>query len=105
MPIEYISQKIGFRKVEIKDGIIRINNQRVVFKGTNRHEFDCHTGRYMSEDVMRYDIEMMKKSNMNAVRTSHYPNDPKFLELCDEYGLYVIDENNMETHERVGQLL
>lgn len=98
MPIEYISQKIGFRKVEIKDGIIRINNQRVVFKGTNRHEFDCHTGRYMSEDVMRYDIEMMKKSNMNAVRTSHYPNDPKFLELCDEYGLYVIDENNMETH-------
>ena len=98
MPIEYISQKIGFRKVEIKDGIIRINGQRVVFKGTNRHEFDCHTGRYISEDVMRYDIEMMKKSNMNSVRTSHYPNDPKFLELCDEYGLYVIDENNMETH-------
>ena len=98
MPIEYISQKIGFRKVEIKDGIIRINGQRVIFKGTNRHEFDCHTGRYISEDVMRYDIEMMKKSNMNSVRTSHYPNDPKFLELCDEYGLYVIDENNMETH-------
>lgn len=98
VPIEYISQKIGFRTVEIKDGIIRINGERVVFKGTNRHEFDCKTGRYITEDVMRYDIEMMKKANMNAVRTSHYPNCPRFLELCDEYGLYVIDENNMETH-------
>ena len=98
VPTEYISQKVGFRSVEIKDGIIRINGKRVVFKGTNRHEFDCRTGRYISEDVMRYDIEMMKKSNMNSVRTSHYPNCPRFLELCDEYGLYVIDENNMETH-------
>lgn len=97
-PIEYISQKIGFRTVEIKDGIICINGKRVIFKGTNRHEFDCKTGRYISEEVMRYDIEMMKKSNMNAVRTSHYPNCPRFLELCDEYGLYVVDENNMETH-------
>ncbi len=97
-PIEYVSQKIGFRSVEINDGIIKINGKRVVFKGTNRHEFDCRTGRYISEDVMRYDIELMKKSNMNAVRTSHYPNCPRFLELCDEYGLYVIDENNMETH-------
>lgn len=98
IPIEYISQKIGFRTVEIKDGIIRINGQRIVFKGTNRHEFDCKTGRYITEEVMRYDIEMMKKANMNSVRTSHYPNCPRFLELCDEYGLYVIDENNMETH-------
>lgn len=97
-PIEYISAKFGFRKVEIKDGVIRINGKRVIFKGTNRHEFDCHTGRYITEDVMRYDIEMMKKANMNAVRTSHYPNCPRWLELCDEYGLYVIDENNMETH-------
>ncbi len=98
VPIEYISQRIGYRKVEIRDGIIRINGQRVVFKGTNRHEFDCSTGRYITEEVMRYDIEMMKKNNINAVRTSHYPNCPRFLELCDEYGLYVIDENNMETH-------
>lgn len=97
-PIEYISTKFGFRKVEIKDGVIRINGKRVIFKGTNRHEFDCRTGRYITEDVMRYDIEMMKKANMNAVRTSHYPNCPRWLELCDEYGLYVIDENNMETH-------
>lgn len=98
VPIEYISARFGFRKVEIKDGIIRINGKRVIFKGTNRHEFDCKTGHYISEDVMRYDIEMMKKANMNAVRTSHYPNCPRFLELCDEYGLYVVDENNMEAH-------
>ncbi|MDE6864215.1 MAG: hypothetical protein K2J41_07525 [Eubacterium sp.] len=98
VPIEYISQKIGFRTVEIKDGIIRINGERVVFKGTNRHEFDCRTGRYVTEETMRYDLETMKRSNINAVRTSHYPNAPRFLELCDEYGLYVIDENNMETH-------
>lgn len=98
MPIEYISQKIGFRRVEIKDGIIKINGKRVVFKGTNRHEFDCKTGRYMTEEVMRYDLELMKKSNINSVRTSHYPNCPRFLELCDEYGIYVIDENNMESH-------
>jgi beta-galactosidase len=98
IPIEYISTKIGFRTVEIKDGIIRINGKRVVFKGTNRHEFDCHTGRYISEEVMRRDIELMKANNINAVRTSHYPNCPRWYELCDEYGLYVIDENNMETH-------
>ena len=97
-PIEYISAKTGFRTVEIKDGIIRINGKRVVFKGTNRHEFDCKTGRYISEEVMRRDIELMKKNNINAVRTSHYPNTPRWYELCDEYGLYVIDENNMETH-------
>lgn len=96
--IEYISQKSGFRTVEISNSLILINGERIVFKGVNRHEFDCRTGRYISESVMRYDIEMMKKHNINAVRTSHYPNCPRFLELCDEYGLYVIDENNMETH-------
>ena len=98
IPIEYVSSKTGFRTVEIKDGIIRINGKRVVFKGTNRHEFDCHMGRYISEEVMRQDIEIMKRNNINAVRTSHYPNAPRWYELCDEYGLYVIDENNMETH-------
>ncbi len=97
-PIEYISHKIGFRKVEIKDGIIRINGKRVVFKGTNRHEFDCRTGHYVSEETMLQDIMLMKANNINAVRTSHYPNCPRWYELCDEYGLYVIDENNMETH-------
>ncbi len=98
IPIEYISSKFGFRKVEIKDGIIRINGERVVFKGTNRHEFDCKTGRYITEEVMISDIIQMKRNNINSVRTSHYPNCPRWLELCDEYGLYVIDENNMETH-------
>lgn len=98
IPIEYISAKFGFRKVEIKDGIIFFNGERIVFKGTNRHEFDCKTGRYMTEEVMVSDILQMKKNNINAVRTSHYPNCPRWLELCDEYGLYVIDENNMETH-------
>ncbi len=98
IPIEYISTKFGFRKIEIKDGIIFINGERIVFKGTNRHEFDCRTGRYMTEDVMVSDILQMKQNNINAVRTSHYPNCPRWLELCDEYGLYVIDENNMETH-------
>lgn len=97
-PIEYVSTKFGFRKVEIKGGIININGKRVVFKGTNRHEFDCENGRYVSEDVMISDILQMKRNNINAVRTSHYPNCPRWLELCDEYGLYVIDENNMETH-------
>lgn len=97
-PIEYISTKFGFRKVEIRDGVIRINDRRVVFKGTNRHEFDCRTGRYITEEVMRDDLEKMKRANMNAVRTSHYPNCPRWMELCDEYGIYVIDENNMESH-------
>ena len=97
-PIEYVSTKFGFRKVEIKGGIININGRRVVFKGTNRHEFDCEKGRYISEEVMISDILQMKRNNINAVRTSHYPNCPRWLELCDEYGLYVIDENNMETH-------
>lgn len=97
-PIEYVSTRFGFRKVEIKNGIININGKRVVFKGTNRHEFDCEKGRYISEEVMISDILQMKRNNINAVRTSHYPNCPRWLELCDEYGLYVIDENNMETH-------
>lgn len=97
-PIEYISTKFGFRKVEILDGVIRINDRRVVFKGANRHEFDCRTGRYITEEVMRDDLEKMKRANMNAVRTSHYPNCPRWMELCDEYGIYVIDENNMESH-------
>ena len=97
-PIEYLSSRVGFRTVEIKDGIIRINGKRIVFKGTNRHEFDCYKGRYITEEVMRQDIEIMKKNNINAVRTSHYPNAPRWYELCDEYGLYVVNENNMETH-------
>ncbi|MCD7723857.1 MAG: DUF4981 domain-containing protein [Clostridiales bacterium] len=97
-PIEYISMKFGFRKIEIKENIILINGKRIVFKGTNRHEFDCKRGRHMTEETMQKDIMLMKQNNINAVRTSHYPPCPRWLELCDEYGIYVIDENNMETH-------
>lgn len=98
VPIEYISCKIGFRKIEIRDGIIYLNNERLVFKGTNRHEFTSDQGHHVSREVMISDIVKMKQNNINAVRTSHYPNDPIWLELCDEYGIYLIDETNMETH-------
>lgn len=97
-PIEYLSGKFGFRTIQIKDGVILLNGKRLVLKGVNRHEFDCKTGRYMSEKVMLSDIIEMKKNNINAVRTSHYPNCTRWLELCDEYGIYVFDENNLETH-------
>lgn len=97
-PLEYIGAKIGFRKVEIREGVLLVNNQRVVLKGVNRHEFTCDKGHYVSPEVMEEDIRLMKQNNINAVRTSHYPGDPKWLELCDRYGLYLIDENNMETH-------
>ncbi len=98
IPIEYLSTRFGFRKVEIKNSVIMINGKRVIFKGVNRHEFDCRRGRYMTEEVMQQDIKMLKQNNFNAVRTSHYPPCPRWLELCDEYGIYVIDENNMEAH-------
>lgn len=97
-PLEYIGSKIGFRKVEIREGLLFLNNRRLVLKGVNRHEFSCDTGHYVSAETMEQDIRLMKQNNINAVRTSHYPNDPKWLELCDRYGLYIIDENNMETH-------
>jgi len=95
---QYIGCKIGFRKIEIKDGLLRINGQRIEFKGVNRHEFSCDTGRAIGEEDMIRDILLMKRHNINAVRTSHYPNQTRWYELCDEYGLYVIDETNLETH-------
>ena len=70
----------------------------MLLRGVNRHEFDPDRGRAVGEDVMRADVELMKRHNLNAVRTSHYPPHPRFLELCDELGLYVIDENDLETH-------
>ncbi|WP_053372283.1 glycoside hydrolase family 2 TIM barrel-domain containing protein [Paenibacillus sp. FJAT-27812] len=96
--LEAISCKVGFRKFEIKDGLMQINGRRIMFKGVNRHEFSCDTGRAISEADMRKDAELMKRHNINAVRTSHYPNNPLWYKLCDEYGLYVIDETNLETH-------
>ena len=95
---EVVTCKIGFRKVEITDGQLLINGVPIYFKGVNRHEHDPVTGRYVREDSMIQDIRLMKKFNINAVRTSHYPNTPRWYELCDEYGLYVIDEANIESH-------
>jgi len=96
------SGKVGFRTVEVKDGEVRVNGKRVMIKGVNRHEHDPHTFHVMSEESMRKDIELMKQANINAVRTSHYPNDPRWYELTDEYGLYVMDEANIESHEYMG---
>ncbi len=90
--------KTGFRKVEIKNGLFLINGKAVKIKGVNRHEFDERTGRYVTRESMLQDILLLKQFNVNAVRTSHYPNHPAFYELCDEYGLYVMDEANVETH-------
>ena len=89
---------VGFRRFEMQDGLMRLNGKRIVFKGVNRHEFSCRTGRSLSLEDMLFDVRCMKRHNINAVRTSHYPNDSRFYELCDRYGLYVIDETNMESH-------
>lgn len=95
---EIVRERVGFRKFELKDGLMLINGQRIVFKGANRHEFSCIDGRALRKEDMVKDVIIMKQNNINAVRTSHYPNHPYFYELCDEYGLYVIDEANLETH-------
>lgn len=97
--ISATSRLIGFRTVEIRDGEVRINGRRVLIKGVNRHEHDPDTWRVMSEALMRKDIELMKQANVNALRTSHYPNDPFIYDLADAYGLYVMDEANIESHE------
>ncbi|GIN71838.1 beta-galactosidase [Bacillus sp. J14TS2] len=96
--LEAVSCKIGFRKFELKDGLMKINGERIVFKGVNRHEFHADKGRAINYEDMVHDVKLMKQYNINSVRTSHYPNNPYLYELCDQYGLYVIDENNLETH-------
>lgn len=89
---------VGFRSFQMKEGFMLINGKRIVFKGVNRHEWNCRTGRVVSREDMVADIETMKRHNINAVRTSHYPNSTDWYGLCDKYGLYVIDEMNLETH-------
>ncbi|PJM78447.1 glycoside hydrolase family 2 TIM barrel-domain containing protein [Bifidobacterium scaligerum] len=96
--IEAVPQRVGFRHFAIEDGLMKLNGKRIVFKGVNRHEFDAREGRAVSEAVMLKDIREFKRLNINAVRTSHYPNQTRWYELCDEYGIYVIDETNLETH-------
>ena len=96
--IESIAQRIGFRTTEIKDGRFCINGVPVRIKGTNRHEHEPLTGHTMSREMMIKDIKMMKENNFNAVRTCHYPNVPEWYDLCDEYGIYLWDEANIESH-------
>lgn len=96
--IQAFTINTGFRKVEIKNGLFLVNGKPVKIKGVNRHEFDMRTGRYVSKESMIKDIELMKLHNINAVRASHYPNHPEWYALCDEYGLYVMDEANVESH-------
>ncbi|MCQ2505631.1 MAG: DUF4981 domain-containing protein [Lachnospiraceae bacterium] len=93
-----IKQRVGFRRFELSDGILKLNGKRIVFCGTDRHEFDPVVGRAINEEMIRKDLYIMKRHNINAIRTSHYPNQSVFYDLCDELGFYVIDETNLETH-------
>ncbi len=96
--VEVIPQKIGFREFKMDQGIMKLNGQRIVFRGVNRHEFAADKGRAITKEDMLYDIKFMKMHNINAVRTSHYPNQSLWYDLCDEYGIYLIDEANLESH-------
>lgn len=95
---EVTSQRIGFRRFEMKDGIMCLNGKRIVFKGVNRHEFSCENGRAIGIKEALIDVVTMKQNNINAIRTSHYPNGIGLYELCDLYGIYMIAENNLESH-------
>jgi len=95
---QYIQRPIGFKRVEIKNSQVLINNKAIYIRGVDRHETDPYTGHVVSRASMEKDIKLMKLNNINAVRSSHYPNDPYWLDLCDTYGLYVIDEANIESH-------
>ncbi len=95
---QFIKTQIGFKSVEIKNSQVLINGKAIYFKGVDRHETDPFTGHVVSRESMEKDIKLMKQNNINAVRSAHYPNDPYWLDLCDKYGLYVIDEANIESH-------
>ncbi len=95
---EIVPQKMGFRRFELKDGLMCLNGKRVVFRGINRHEFNVRRGRSITKEDMIWDIQFMKRHNINAVRTCHYPDQSLWYELCDEYGIYLIDEANLESH-------
>ena len=95
---ERIPVRIGYRRVAIADGVLMVNGRRIMLRGVNRHEFDPDRGRALTAETMLQDVLLMKQHNINSVRTSHYPPDPRFLDLCDAYGLYVVDECDLETH-------
>ena len=103
-PVEAFSFRIGFRKVEIRNRELQINGRAVMIKGVNRHEHDDKTGKTLTRESMIQDILLMKQFNFNAVRTSHYPNTPEWYDLCDEYGIYLVDEANIEVHDYYDQL-
>ena len=90
--------RIGFRHVEIRDGLLLVNGRKIMIFGVNRHEFDCDTGRALTEEAMRQELILMKRHNINAIRTCHYTDDPRFYALCDRYGFYVMAEADFETH-------
>jgi len=96
--VEAVCQPVGLRQFKLEDKIMKINGKRIVFRGVNRHEFSAERGRSVTKADMEWDVKFMKAHNLNAVRTAHYPNQTYFYELCDKYGLYVIDEANLETH-------
>ena len=96
--VETATQRVGFRRFRIEDGIMKLNGKRVVFKGADRHDFDAKRGRAITRQDMIDDITFCKRHNINAIRTSHYPNQEYWYDLCDEYGIYLIDETNLETH-------
>lgn len=96
--VEIVPCKVGFRSIEVKGGNFLVNGVPILLKGVNRHDHHPDLGRICPYDVMKQDVLMMKQHNINAVRTAHYPNDPRFYDLCDEYGLYVMDEADLETH-------
>jgi beta-galactosidase len=97
-PVDFESCKVGFRQIEIKNGLIMLNGKRLVLRGVDRHEHHPVRGRALTEDDMRAEIKLIKQLNFNTVRTSHYPDHPTWYDLCDEYGIYLIDEANLETH-------
>lgn len=102
--VEQVESKVGFRSLEIKNGRFLVNGKQVRFRGVNRQEMDENTGRVISTEQMLEDIKLLKRCNVNAVRTGHYPNDPRWYELCDKYGIYVMDEANLEEHGLRGTL-
>ncbi|MCL2594095.1 MAG: DUF4981 domain-containing protein [Promicromonosporaceae bacterium] len=96
--LDRVEQRVGFRRVEVVGRDLLINGQRVLIQGVARHDHDPQTGRVLSREALTAELQLIKRSNINAIRTSHYPNDPYVLDLCDEYGLYVVDEANIEGH-------
>lgn len=103
-PVDFESCKVGFRQVDIRDGLLLVNGQRLVMRGIDRHEHHPERGRALTVEDMRREVILMKQFNFNTVRTSHYPDHPAWYDLCDEYGIYIIDEANIETHGLGGEL-